>query len=82
MNSFDPGDYEIHFTAQLPSHIPSSFYFKEEEKKNKWAPNMKVGYYALATLKCANAEYNLSHKKVLIIREKPETLETFKNFSK
>ena len=32
---------------------------------------MKLGYYAEATLKCTNAEYNLSHRKKLIIREKP-----------
>ena len=77
MYSVDPGDYEVNFTAKLPSHIPSSFYFKEEEKKNKWAPNMKVGYYAQATLKCTNAEYDLSHRKVLVIREKPEIMQTF-----
>ena len=78
MNVIEPGDYEVNFIAQLPSQIPSSFYFSEESKKNRNAPNIKVGYYAQATIICANTEFNLSHRKVLIIREKPEKLESFK----
>ena len=69
MNAIEPGDYEINLIAQLPSQIPSSFYFSEESNRN--VPKIKLGYYAQATIRCANTEFNLSHRKVLIIREKP-----------
>ena len=81
MNTIEPGDYEINLIAQLPSQIPSSFYFSEESKKNRNAPKIKLGYYAQATIRCANTEFNLSHRQVLMIREKPEKLETFKKLS-
>ena len=80
MNTIASGDYEINFIAQLPSEMPSSFYFKDK-KKNKWAPIMKLGYYAQATLKCTNSEYDLSHRKKLIIREKPQNSENKRKFS-
>ena len=78
MNAIAAGDYEIDFSAQLPSQLPSTFFFKEKSKR---VPNIKLGYYAQVTVLCRNKEYNLTHRKVLIIREKPETLVTMKKLS-
>ena len=79
MDTIAPGHYEINFTAQLPSDIPSSFYYKDKSEKPK--PKMKVGYYIEASFKGFFADHKMSHRKVLIIREKPEQLTTFKKFT-
>ena len=60
MNSVTPGDYEFNFTANLPSDLPSTFY---EKDKSKQLRNIKLGYYAQATVLCRNKDYNLTHRK-------------------
>jgi hypothetical protein len=67
------GDYVITFSFLLPDKIPSSMIFKPS-KHDREAPKARVKYFAKATLDCEGED--MKHKSVLVIREKPVTLET------
>lgn len=63
------GSSEINFQFQLPTGIPSSFYFKDKGCREK--PKAKVKYTVQATLVADHTNDHMKYKQVLIIREPP-----------
>ncbi len=63
------GSSEVSFQFQLPTGIPSSFYFKDKSCNDK--PKAKVKYTVQATLCATMSNDEMKYKQVLIIREPP-----------
>jgi hypothetical protein len=63
------GSSEVSFQFQLPTGIPSSFYFKDKKCIEK--PKAKVKYTVQATLCSTLTNDHMKYKQVLIIREPP-----------
>jgi hypothetical protein len=63
------GSSEVSFQFQLPTGIPSSFYFKDKHCREK--PKAKVKYTVQATLCSTLTNDHMKYKQVLIIREPP-----------
>lgn len=67
------GDYRIRYKFTLPDNIPSSLMYKN--KHSECAPKAKVKYFVKAKVESENDDMCMSHKAVLAVREKPESLQ-------